>query len=36
MQLHYRPKEDDYFTNIKVSPIVDVLNLNVKNSLMLQ
>lgn len=32
MQLHYRPKDDDYFTNIKVSPIVDVLNLNIKDN----
>ena len=32
-QLHYRPKDSDYFTDIKVSPIVDVLNLNVKTSL---
>lgn len=31
--LHYRPYNDDYFTSVKVSPIVDVLNLNVKNSL---
>ena len=31
-RLHYRPKDSDYFTDIKISPIVDVLNLNVKNS----
>lgn len=31
--LHYRPKNDDYFTNIKVSPIVDVLNLLDKTQL---
>ena len=31
-QLHYRPKDSDYFTDVKVSPIVDVLNLNVKSS----
>ena len=33
IRLHYRPKDNDYFTDAKVSPIVDVLNLNVKNSL---
>lgn len=32
-QMHYRPKDSDYFTDIKVSPIVDVLNLNGKYSL---
>ena len=32
VRLFYRPKDSDYFTDIKVSPIVDVLNLNVKNS----
>ena len=26
--LHYRPMETDYFTDVKISPIVDVLNLN--------
>ena len=31
--LYYRPLSDDYFTNVKVSPIVDTLNLNVKNVL---
>lgn len=31
--LRNRPKDDDYFTNVKVSPIVDVLNLNFKDSL---
>lgn len=31
--LHYRPKNDDYFTNIKPSPIVDVLNLLDKTQL---
>lgn len=30
--LHYRPRSNDYFTDVKISPIVDVLNLNVKNS----
>lgn len=33
IRLYYRPKDSDYFTDIKVSPIVDVLNLNVKNAL---
>lgn len=33
IRLHYRPKDSDYFTDVKVSPIVDVLNLNSKNSL---
>ena len=32
-QLHRRPKDSDYFTDVKVSPIVDVLNLNVKDNL---
>lgn len=32
-QLHYRPFDSDYFTDIKVSPIVDVLNLNNKSVL---
>ena len=32
--LHYRPKDSDYFTDCKVSPIVDVLNLNTKDELM--
>lgn len=27
-RLHYRPKDSDYFTDVKVSPIVDALNLN--------
>lgn len=27
VRLHYRPLQDDYFTNVKVSPIVDVLNI---------
>ena len=31
--LHYRPLRNDYFTDVKVSPIVDVLNLNDKTSL---
>lgn len=31
IRIHCRPKDSDYFTDIKVSPIVDVLNLNVKN-----
>lgn len=31
--LHYRPKASDYFTDVKVSPMVDVLNLLNKNSL---
>lgn len=31
--IHYRPLSDDYFTNVKVSPIVDTLNLNMKNVL---
>ena len=26
--IKYRPKDNDYFTDCKVSPIVDVLNLN--------
>lgn len=30
--IHYRPISNDYFSDIKVSPIVDVLNLNVKSS----
>ena len=30
--LHYRPFDNDYFNDIKVSPIVDVLNLNNKSS----
>lgn len=29
--LRYRPLQNDYFTDVKVSPIVDVLNLNNKN-----
>ena len=33
VRLYYRPKDSDYFTDIKVSPIVDVLNLNSKTSL---
>lgn len=33
IRLHYRPKDSDYFTDVKVSPIVDVLNLNAKTSL---
>lgn len=33
IRLYYRPKDSDYFTDIKVSPIVDVLNLNSKTSL---
>ena len=33
IRLHYRPKDSDYFTDVKVSPIVDVLNLNSKDSL---
>lgn len=33
VRLHYRPKDSDYFTDCKVSPLVDVLNLNAKNSL---
>lgn len=32
-RLYYRPKASDYFTDIKVSPIVDVLNANVQTSL---
>lgn len=32
-RLHYRPYNDDYFTSVKVSPIVDVLNLNSKYDL---
>lgn len=32
MQMKYRPKDNDYFTDVKVSPIVDVLNLVDKNS----
>ena len=35
IRLYYRPKDSDYFTDAKVSPIVDVLNLNNKTSLML-
>lgn len=31
--IKYRPKDNDYFTDCKVSPIVDVLNLNVKTEL---
>lgn len=31
--LHYRPKMSDYFTDVKVSPIVDVLNLLDKGQL---
>lgn len=31
--LRYRPLGNDYFTDVKVSPIVDVLNLNNKNYL---
>lgn len=31
--IHSRPYDSDYFTDIKVSPIVDVLNLNNKQSL---
>lgn len=27
-RIHYRPVDNDYFTDVKVSPIVDVLNLN--------
>lgn len=30
--LQYRPLDNDYFTDIKVSPIVDVLNLNDRSS----
>lgn len=33
IRLHYRPKDSDYFTDCKVSPLVDVLNLNAKTSL---
>lgn len=33
IQLYYRPLENDYFTDVKVSPIVDVLNLDYKSSL---
>ena len=33
IRLHYRPKDSDYFTDVKVSPIVDVLNLNAKTGL---
>ena len=32
MQMKYRPKDNDYFTDVKVSPIVDVLNLVDKNT----
>lgn len=32
IRLHYRPYDSDYFTDIKISPIVDVLNLNTKTS----
>lgn len=32
VRLYYRPLANDYFSDIKVSPIVDVLNLNVKDS----
>lgn len=31
--IKYRPVDNDYFTDIKVSPIVDVLNMNVPNEL---
>lgn len=31
--MRYRPLGNDYFTDVKVSPIVDVLNLNNKNNL---
>lgn len=31
--IKYRPVDNDYFTDIKVSPIVDVLNMNVSNEL---
>lgn len=31
--LHYRPKMSDYFTDVKVSPVVDVLNLLDKTQL---
>lgn len=31
--MHYRPLDNDYFTDVKVSPIVDVLNLSSKSSL---
>ena len=31
-KIHYRPLASDYFTDLKVSPIVDVLNLNVKKN----
>lgn len=31
--LHYRPFDNDYFHDIKISPIVDVLNLNNKSAL---
>lgn len=27
-RIHYRPVDNDYFTDVKVSPIVDILNLN--------
>lgn len=30
--MHYRPVDNDYFTDIKVSPIVDVLNLSSKSN----
>lgn len=33
LRLHYRPLRNDYFTDVKVSPIVDVLNLNQKSAL---
>lgn len=32
-RLYYRPRNNDYFSDVKISPIVDVLNLNIKNSL---
>lgn len=31
--IKYRPVDNDYFTDIKVSPVVDVLNMNVENEL---
>ena len=33
--MKYRPVANDYFTDVKVSPIVDVLNLNNKNNFVL-
>ena len=33
LRLFYRPLRNDYFTDVKVSPIVDVLNLNSKTEL---